>query len=213
METIETMGTLRRTNMCGELSINDIGKEVVLMGWVQKRRSLGGLIFADLRDITGLIQIVFDTEVNNEAFEKAESLRSEFVIAVRGEVLERQSKNSEMATGEYRSLYRKKLKIFKITAENSTYFILRIMMNVLLNKCVLKIIDFLDLRKPHMQKNLMIRSKTSKVIRDFLYDNGFNEIETPVLGKPTPEGDKGLLSTKQSKSWEILCIASITSVI
>ncbi|MFA9424405.1 MAG: OB-fold nucleic acid binding domain-containing protein, partial [Sedimentibacter sp.] len=97
---METMGTLRRTNMCGELNNEHIGKEVVLMGWVQKRRSLGGLVFADLRDITGLIQIVFDTDVNKEAFEKAESLRSEFVIAVRGEVLERQSKNLEMATGE-----------------------------------------------------------------------------------------------------------------
>lgn len=89
---METMGTLRRTNMCGELNKDQIGREVVLMGWVQKRRSLGGLIFADLRDITGLIQIVFDADVNKEAFEKAEGLRSEYVIAIKGKVYERQAK-------------------------------------------------------------------------------------------------------------------------
>lgn len=185
---METMGNLRRTNMCGELGINDIGKEVVLMGWVQKRRSLGGLIFADLRDITGLIQIVFDTDVNKEAFEKAESLRSEFVIAVKGHVLERQSKNLEMATGEI-EVYADELKILD-TAETPPIYIKD--EDDVSEQMRLKY-RFLDLRKPQMQKNLLLRSKTSKIIRDFMYENSFNEIETPFLTKPTPEGARDYL--------------------
>lgn len=185
---METMGSLRRTNMCGELSKNDISKEVVLMGWVQKRRSLGGLIFADLRDITGLIQVVFDTEVNKEAFEKAESLRSEFVIAVRGKVFERQSKNMEMATGEI-EVYVDELKILD-TSETPPIYIKDD--DDVSEQMRLKY-RFLDLRKPHMQRNLLMRSKTSKIIRDFLYENDFNEIETPVLTKPTPEGARDYL--------------------
>lgn len=185
---METMGNLRRTNMCAELSKNDIGKEVVLMGWVQKRRSLGGLIFADLRDITGLIQVVFDTDVNKEAFEKAESLRSEFVIAVKGNVYERQSKNLDLPTGEI-EVYIKELKILD-TAETPPIYIKD---NDDVSEQMRLKYRFLDLRKPQMQKNLLLRSKTSKVIRDFLYDNDFNEIETPFLGKPTPEGARDYL--------------------
>ncbi len=185
---METMGTLRRTNMCGELNTGHIGKEVVLMGWVQKRRSLGGLIFADLRDITGLIQVVFDTDVNKEAFEKAESLRSEFVIAVRGEVLERQSKNLEMATGEI-EIYIHELKILD-QAETPPIYIKD---NDDVSEQMRLKYRYLDLRKPSMQKNLLTRSKTSKIIRDFLYDNGFNEVETPFLAKPTPEGARDYL--------------------
>lgn len=185
---METMGSLRRTNMCGELSKNDIGKEVVLMGWVQKRRSLGGLIFADLRDITGLIQIVFDTEVNKEAFDKAGDLRSEFVIAVKGKILERQSKNPEMATGEI-EVYIEELKILD-TAETPPIYIKD---NDDVSEQMRLKYRFLDLRKPQMQRNLLLRSKTSKVIRDFLYENDFNEIETPFLTKPTPEGARDYL--------------------
>ncbi len=185
---METMGTLRRTNMCGELNNNHIGKEVVLMGWVQKRRSLGGLIFADLRDITGLIQIVFDTDVNKEAFEKAESLRSEFVIAIKGKVFERQSKNLEMATGDI-EVYAEELKILD-TAETPPIYIKD---NDDVSEQMRLKYRYLDLRKPFMQKNLLMRSKTSRVIREFLYDNGFNEIETPFLAKPTPEGARDYL--------------------
>lgn len=187
-DIMETMGNLRRTNMCGELSKNDIGKEVVLMGWVQKRRSLGGLIFADLRDITGLIQIVFDTEVNKEAFDKAGDLRSEFVIAVKGKILERQSKNPEMATGEI-EVYIEELKILD-TAETPPIYIKD---NDDVSEQMRLKYRFLDLRKPQMQRNLLLRSKTSKVIRDFLYENDFNEIETPFLTKPTPEGARDYL--------------------
>ena len=189
---METMGTLRRTNMCGELNNDHIGQEVVLMGWVQKRRSLGGLIFADLRDITGLIQIVFDTDVNNEAFEKAESLRSEFVIAIKGKVFERQSKNSELATGDI-EVYAEELKILD-TAETPPIYIKD---NDDVSEQMRLKYRYLDLRKPFMQNNLLMRSKTSKVIREFLYENGFNEIETPFLAKPTPEGARDYLVTSR----------------
>ncbi|MDD2496357.1 MAG: aspartate--tRNA ligase, partial [Tissierellia bacterium] len=185
---METMGSLRRTNMCGELTISDIGKEIVLMGWVQKRRSLGGLIFVDLRDITGLIQIVFDVDYSKEAFEKAEGLRSEYVIVAKGKVFERQSKNLEMATGEI-EVYIDELRILD-TAQTPPIYIKD---NDDVSEQMRLKYRFLDLRKPEMQKNLLIRSKTSKVIRDFLYDNGFNEIETPFLTKPTPEGARDYL--------------------
>lgn len=185
---METMGSLRRTNMCGELSMKDVNKEVVLMGWVQKRRSLGGLIFADVRDVTGLIQVVFDTDYNNDAFVKAESLRSEFVVAVRGKVCERQSKNLEMATGEI-EVYIEELKILD-SAETPPIYIKD---NDDVSEQMRLKYRFLDLRKPEMQKNLIMRSKTSKVIRDFLYDNGFNEVETPFLTKPSPEGARDYL--------------------
>jgi aspartyl-tRNA synthetase len=187
-DTMETMGTLRRTNMCGELNKDQIGREVVLMGWVQKRRSLGGLIFADLRDITGLIQIVFDADVNKEAFEKAEGLRSEYVIAIKGKVYERQAKNPEMATGEI-EVYAEELRILD-SAETPPIYIKD---NDDVSEQMRLKYRYLDLRKPFMQKNLLMRSKTSKVIRDFLYENGFNEIETPFLAKPTPEGARDYL--------------------
>lgn len=185
---MDTMGQLKRTDMCGELCIGDIGREVVLMGWVQKRRSLGGLIFADLRDITGLVQVVFDTEVNKEAFDKAGSLRSEFVIAVKGKVFERKSKNTEMKTGDI-EVYAEELKILD-TAETPPIYIKD---NDDVSEQMRLKYRFLDLRKPHMQNNLLMRSKTSKVIREFLYENNFNEIETPFLTKPTPEGARDYL--------------------
>ena len=185
---MDTMGSLRRSNMCGELRIGHVGKEVVLMGWVQKRRSLGGLIFVDLRDITGLIQIVFDTEVSEEAFEKAGELRSEFVVAVRGKVYERKSKNTEIATGDI-EVYAEELKILD-TAQTPPIYIKDD--DDVSEQMRLKY-RYLDLRKPHMQQNLLLRSKTSRVIREFLYENDFNEIETPFLTKPTPEGARDYL--------------------
>lgn len=185
---MEIMGTLRRTNMCGELCIKDIGSEVILMGWVQKRRNLGGLIFTDLRDITGLVQIVFDDDINNEIFIKAEKLRSEFVIAVKGKVFERKSKNYDMPTGEI-EVYADELKILD-TAETTPIYIKD---NDEVSEQMRLKYRFLDLRKPSMQKNLLIRNKTSKIIRDFMYDNAFNEIETPILTKPTPEGARDYL--------------------
>jgi aspartyl-tRNA synthetase len=164
-DIMDTMGSLRRSNMCGELKMEHVGKEVVLMGWIQKRRSLGGLIFADLRDITGLIQVVFDTEVNKETFEKAGDLRSEFVVAVRGKVYERKSKNSEMATGDI-EVYAEELKVLD-TAQTPPIYIKDD--DDVSEQMRLKY-RYLDLRKPHMQQNLLLRSKTSRVIREFLYE-------------------------------------------
>lgn len=185
---METMGSLRRTNMCNDFRISDIGKEVTLMGWVQKRRSLGGLVFADLRDITGLVQIVFDTDYNKEAFDKSESLRSEFVIAVRGEVRERQSKNPEMETGDI-EIYAKELRILD-TAQTPPIYIKD---NDDVGEQMRLKYRFLDLRKPSMQKKLLTRAKMNNIIRNFMYENNFNEIETPYLTKPTPEGARDYL--------------------
>lgn len=185
---METMGNLRRTNMCNDFRMSDVGKEVILMGWVQKRRNLGGLVFADLRDITGLVQIVFDVDYSKEAFEKAESLRSEFVIAVRGEVRERQSKNPEMETGDI-EIYAKELRILD-TAQTPPIYIKD---NDDVGEQMRLKYRFLDLRKPSMQKMLLTRAKMNNVIRNFMYENNFNEIETPYLTKPTPEGARDYL--------------------
>lgn len=185
---METMGNLRRTNMCNDLRMGDTGKEVILMGWVQKRRNLGGLIFVDLRDITGLVQIVFDTDVNKEAFEKAETLRGEYVIAVRGRVLERQSKNPDMETGDI-EVYADELRILD-TAETPPIYIKD---NDDVQEQMRLKYRFLDLRKPSMQKRLLTRAKMNNVIRNFMFENGFNEIETPFLTKPTPEGARDYL--------------------
>lgn len=185
---METMGNLRRTNMCNDLRMGDTGKEVILMGWVQKRRNLGGLIFVDLRDITGLVQIVFDTDVNKEAFEKAETLRGEYVIAVRGKVKERQSKNPDMETGDI-EVYADELRILD-TAETPPIYIKD---NDDVQEQMRLKYRFLDLRKPSMQKRLLTRAKMNNVIRNFMFENGFNEIETPYLTKPTPEGARDYL--------------------
>ncbi len=185
---METMGNLRRTNMCNDFRISDVGKEVILMGWVQKRRNLGGLVFADLRDITGLVQIVFDVDYSKEAFEKAESLRSEYVIVVRGEVRERESKNPEMETGDI-EVYAKELRILD-TAQTPPIYIKD---NDDVGEQMRLKYRFLDLRKPSMQKRLLTRAKMNNVIRNFMFDNDFNEIETPYLTKPTPEGARDYL--------------------
>ncbi len=185
---MEKMGNLRRTNMCNDLRMEDVQKEVTLMGWVQKRRNLGGLIFVDLRDVTGLVQIVFDTEVNKEAFEKAESIRSEYVIAVRGKVTERESKNSEMETGDI-EIYADELRILD-TAETPPIYIKD---NDDVQEQMRLKYRFLDLRKPSMQKKLLTRAKINNVIRNFMFENDFNEIETPFLTKPTPEGARDYL--------------------
>lgn len=182
------MGNLKRTNMCNDLRIGDVDKEVTLMGWVQKRRNLGGLIFVDLRDITGLVQIVFDTDVNEEAFTKAGELRSEFVIAVKGKVKERQSKNPDMETGDI-EIYADEIRVLD-TAQTPPIYIKDD--DDVQEQMKLKY-RFLDLRKPSMQKKLLTRAKVNKLIRDYMYENSFNEIETPYLGNPSPEGARDYL--------------------
>lgn len=184
----ELLGGMKRTHMCGVLESKDIGKEVILMGWVQKRRDLGGLIFVDLRDREGLVQIVFDTDVSEPAFRKAEKLRGEFVIAARGEVRRRESINPNLKTGEI-EVFVKELKILSeseippihINDEDDAGERLRLKYR------------YLDLRKPKMQKVLRTRSRIASKVREFLDENGFSDIETPVLTKPTPEGARDYL--------------------
>jgi aspartyl-tRNA synthetase len=184
----EKMGNLRRTSMCGLLRTENIGEEVVLMGWVQKERNLGSIIFVDLRDTTGISQIVFDSTVSKEVFEKAEKLRSEYVIAVKGTVRARQSVNKEIPTGDIEVLAQE-LKILD-EAETPPIYI-KDDDNV--SETMRLKYRYLDLRKPKMQANLKLRAKTAKVVRDFFYENNFVEVETPMLTKPTPEGARDYL--------------------
>lgn len=179
----ETMGYLRRTNMCGELRKSDVGKEVVLMGWAQSERNLGSLIFVDLRDTTGITQIVFDDTITEEVFKKASMIRQEYVLAVRGVVRLRQSVNKEIPTGEIEVLA-KELKILDKSNTPPIY----IKDNDNVSESMRLKYRYLDLRKPFMQSNLKFRAKAAKVVRDFFYENNFIEVETPVLTKPTPEG-------------------------
>lgn len=184
----ENMGKLRRTHMCGTLRMENKGQEVVLMGWVQKRRNLGSLIFADLRDTTGITQVVFDEDVSKESFEKAGKIRSEYVIAIRGKVEERQSKNPDLQTGDI-EIFVQELRILD-EAETPPIYIKD---DDDVSEAMRLKYRYLDLRKSSMQNKLKIRHKTAKIIRDFFDENGFVEIETPVLTKPTPEGARDYL--------------------
>lgn len=179
----ESMGKLRRTHMCGSLRLENEGQEVVLMGWVQKRRNLGSLIFVNLRDTSGIAQIVFDSNVSEETFNKAESIRSEYVLAVRGKVYKRQSINKELPTGEI-EVFVEELKILD-EAETPPIYIKD---NDDVAEAMRLKYRYLDLRKPSMQSNLRMRHKAAKLVRDFLDENYFVEVETPMLTKPTPEG-------------------------
>lgn len=185
---IESMGNLRRTNMCGDLRVSDIDEDVVLMGWVQKERNLGSLVFMDLRDTKGICQIVCDETVSKEIFEKAEKIRSEYVIAVRGKVRERQSKNKDIPTGEIEILA-EELKILDKSETPPIY----VKDDDKVSETMRLKHRYLDLRKPSMQNKLKTRHKTGKLIREFLDENDFIEIETPMLTKPTPEGARDYL--------------------
>ena len=188
---METLNGLKRTHYCGDLRESNINEEVVLMGWVQKKRNLGGLVFVDLRDRSGLCQIIFDTDVNAEAFAKAEKLGSEYVVAVKGKVAERSSKNPNMPTGDI-EVFATELKVLNKSETPPIY--IKDDDNVS-EELRLKY-RYLDLRKPSMQKNLMLRSRVAGIVRNYLTENNFCEIETPFLIKPTPEGARDYLSTK-----------------
>ncbi len=185
---MESMGNLRRTHMCGKLSLSNIDEDVVLMGWVQRERNLGGIHFVDLRDITGIVQIVFDEFAPIEALEKAELLRPEFVIAIRGTVRKRESINPNIPTGEIEVLA-KDLKILDTASTPPIY----IKDDDNVSETMRLKYRYLDLRKPSMQNNLITRAKLAKEVRDFLYEYNFIEIETPMLTKPTPEGARDYL--------------------
>ncbi len=178
----------KRTHFCGELQIGDVNKEVVLNGWVQKRRNLGSLVFCDLRDKTGITQIVFDENIPQELFDKVSTVRSEYVIGIKGIVKERSSKNPELKTGDI-EVFVSDMVIYS-TADTPPIYIKdddNVDENLRLKY------RYLDLRKPKMQKNLTFRHKICKLARDYYDENGFTEIETPMLVKPTPEGARDYL--------------------
>lgn len=186
----ESIYGLTRTHMCAKLSAKDIGKEVVLMGWVQRKRNLGSMIFVTLRDRTGIIQVTFNDATPEELFKKAESVKSEYVIAVTGTVVRRTDKdiNRSMATGEI-EIIAKELRILSESETPPIY----IEEDIDANEAVRLKYRYLDLRRPDMQRNLMLRHKIAKVARDYYDENGFLEIETPVLTKSTPEGARDYL--------------------
>lgn len=169
--------------MCGELRLADEGKNVVLNGWVAKARSLGGLVFVDLRDKTGITQITFNEDVPAEVIEKAKTLRSEYCIGVKGVVRERSSKNPNLSTGDI-EVFADDLMIYSVSDTPPIY--IRDDDNVS-DDLRLKY-RYLDLRKNKMQRNLTMRHKVVKCARDYFDENGFTEVETPMLIKPTPEG-------------------------
>ena len=184
------MRGMKRTCRCAELSEKNIGEEVTMMGWVQKQRNKGGIIFVDMRDRSGILQVIFeDGEINADDFAKAEKLRSEFVIAVKGKVTARSGAvNENLATGaielraeELRVLSESDTPPFPIEADSKTKEELRLKYR------------YLDLRRPDLQRNLIMRSKVATLIRQFLADEGFLEIETPMLTKSTPEGARDYL--------------------
>lgn len=186
----ESMKGLKRTHRCTEVSIADVGNTVTVMGWVQKQRNKGGIIFVDLRDRSGLLQIIFEeADCGAESFAKAEKVRSEFVIAVVGKVEKRSgAANENLKTGDIeiraeqiRVLSESETPPFPVEADSKTKEDLRLKYR------------FLDLRRPDLQKNIILRSKIVANIRDFLVKEGFLEIETPILGKSTPEGARDYL--------------------
>ncbi|MBR5233033.1 MAG: aspartate--tRNA ligase [Clostridia bacterium] len=179
---------LKRTDYCGDLRLADAGKKVTLCGWVQRQRDLGALIFIDLRDRTGIVQLAFDENTDKAVFEKAASAKSEYVLAVVGTVRERSAKNTEIPTGEIeidveelRLLAKSETPPFEIIENCPTSEIHRLKYR------------YLDLRRPDLQKNILLRNKVTKITRDYFFDNGFIEIETPMLMKSTPEGARDFL--------------------
>ncbi len=186
----ESMKGLSRTHRCTEVSHDDIGERVTVMGWVQKRRNLGSLIFIDLRDRSGLLQIVFDEpKVGSGGFAKASTLRSEYVVAVTGTVEKRSAAvNENLKTGDIeviaadiRILSESETPPFPIEENSQTKDELRLRYR------------YLDLRRPDLQRNLMMKSKVAMLLRNFMAQEGFLEIETPILTKSTPEGARDYL--------------------
>lgn len=186
----ESMKGLHRTHRCAEVSINDAGKTVTVMGWVQKNRNKGGIIFVDLRDRSGILQIIFEGKnISEEGFAKAEKLRSEYVVAVTGVIQPREgAANTSIVTGDIeliandiRILSEAETPPFPIEEGIKTKEELRLKYR------------YLDLRRPDLQRNLIMRSKVATLTRQFLSDEGFLEIETPILNKSTPEGARDYL--------------------
>ena len=180
---METIKGLKRTDYCGDLNIKDCGREVTLFGWAQRQRDLGNLIFIDMRDRTGIVQLSFSDKTNRETFEKAAAVRSEYVLAVKGKVVERESKNPELPTGEI------EIEVFELRiiskAQTPPFEISKA--DEVGDETTLKY-RYLALRNEKLTKNMLMRHKIAKIAREYFYDNGFIEIETPMMIKSTPEG-------------------------
>lgn len=185
---LDRLDGMKRTHMCGTLSSADIGKETVVCGWVQRVRDLGSLIFVDLRDRTGIVQIAFDDSTDRSVFEKAALLKSEFVIMAHGKVRMRSSVNKDIPTGEIEI----EADILKILGEAQTPPF-GILADSNANEELRLKYRYLDLRRAPLQKNIMMRHRITKVTRDYFDENGFLEIETPTLIKSTPEGARDYL--------------------
>ena len=180
----------KRTEYCGELNIDDVGRQVVLNGWVNRRRDHGGLIFVDLRDRTGIVQLVFDPKHNNDSFELAQQLKNEWVIGIKGKINKRPegSENLKIPTGEIEILVdkltvfsRSNILPFNVNEEEDVDEYTRLRYR------------FLDLRRPRLQKNIELRHRVSQIVRKYLSDSGFWEVETPMLTRSTPEGARDYL--------------------
>ncbi len=185
---MDTITGFKRTNYCGDLRLSDAGKTVSVCGWVQRQRDLGGLIFVDLRDRTGLVQLSFGDSTDRAIFEKAASLRAEFVVAATGIVRERESKSTKIATGdieievtELRLLAKSETPPFEIVENSNANDVLRLKYR------------YLDLRRADMQRTIQLRHKIVKICRDYFDEQGFLEIETPILTKSTAEGARDYL--------------------
>jgi aspartyl-tRNA synthetase len=185
---LDTLGELKRTNYCGALRAADADKEVVLMGWVHRRRDLGQLIFIDLRDRAGIAQIVFNKEIDAAAHKKAEELRSEFVVAVKGKVLKRQKANPELPSGEV-EVMASSLSILN-TSKTPPF---QIEDDATANEDTRLRYRYLDLRRPKLHSNIELRHKIVLEMRKTLDEAGFFEIETPLLTRSTPEGARDCL--------------------
>ena len=184
----EALGSLKRSHFCGTLREEHIGESVTVMGWVQKSRNLGAIVFADLRDYTGIVQVVFDGDTDEAIFEKATKLRSEFCVAVVGKVRMRSSVNEQIPTGKIEVLATE----LKILSESDVPPIYVKDDDDVSDDLRLKY-RTLDLRKPRSQSILRTRSRVYKLTRDFFDSEGFVEVETPMLNKPTPEGARDYL--------------------
>jgi len=187
---MDTLGSWKRTHYCGDLSAAHIGSEVILMGWALRRRDHGGLIFIDLRDREGIAQVVFDPEISAPAHGVAEGVRSEFVLAVRGKVIPRPdgTVNPAMKTGEV-EIQVSECKL--LNRSKPLPFMLDEFSDV--NENIRLKHRYLDLRRPQLQNNLILRSKVAQLTRSYLTENGFIELETPFLTKSTPEGARDFL--------------------
>ncbi|NLL39742.1 MAG: aspartate--tRNA ligase [Clostridiales bacterium] len=185
---MDNLVNFKRTGYCGNFRLADRHKEVSVCGWVQRVRDLGGLLFIDLRDRTGILQLAFDDNTPRELFKKASQVKPEYVLAATGRIRERSSKNKEIPTGdievevtELRILAVSETPPFEITENCAT------------NEATRMKHRYLDLRRPNLQRNIMLRHRVAKLTRDYFDENGFIEIETPILIKSTPEGARDYL--------------------